>query len=454
VLFTLPLLIGNVFQQAYQFTDTAVVGRLLGVNSLAAVGASGSLCFLLLGFTFGASGGLAIPTAKAFGAGDLAQMRRYVAAGVKVSAFIALAITLIGSVAARLLLRLLNTPPELMHEATIFLAVSFGGATVTMAYNFLAATIRALGDSRTPLYFLVIACIINAGLVVLFIGAFHWGVGGAAAATVTAQAISALLCLILVKRKMPILLLHREDFRSRPGEMGEVARIGLTMGFNMSVIAIGATILQYAINGLGATSVAAYTVAVRMDQMALAPLGSFGVAVSTFNSQNRGAKQWRRIRMGVFRAGLLVIGVAIVMGILLIAFSSQITRLFVEPGETEVIAMVHQYFLISGCLYVFLAMLFLLRSAIQGLGLTLVPTLAGFMELAMRAITGIVLVSHFGFIGACWASPLAWLGALVPITTAWVILRRRLIRAETSPTPGWEPRRIREPRPLREPARV
>ena len=250
ILFTLPLLVGNLFQQLYAVTDAMVVGRLLGVDALAAVGASGSLQFLLFGFAMGASAGLAIPVARAFGAGDPAAVRRSVCTGILISAGIAVAITLIGTLGSTTLLTWMGTPPELMESATTFLTVLFSGAVATVAFNFLSSVIRALGDSRTPLLFLVVACVLNAGLVVLFIAVFKLGVGGAAAATLVAQALSVALCLALIARRMPELKLRRQDWRFSADELGESAKLGLTLGFQMSVIAIGAAVLQYGINQL------------------------------------------------------------------------------------------------------------------------------------------------------------------------------------------------------------
>lgn len=430
VMFAIPLLIGNVFQQIYQFTDAAVVGRLIGVDALAAVGASGSLVFLLLGFTFGASTGLAIPVARAFGAGDQAGVRRHVAAGALVSAVVAVAITAVGTFGARPLLELMQTPPELMADATTFLSVTFWGAAATMAFNFLSSVIRALGDSRTPLVFLVIACVLNVILVVVFIAGLGLGVAGAALATVLAQLVAVVLCVVLIVRRMPQLQLRREDFDLRPGELSETSRIGLTMGFQMSVIAIGTVVLQYAINGLGSDAVAAATAAIRVDQLAVAPLASFGMAITTFVAQNRGALQWRRIRVGVLRTSFVTWGVAVGLGLVIIAFGSPIVGLFVGEGEDAVVAMAHDYLVINAVMYPVLASLFLLRNAIQGLGATGVPTLAGFMELILRAGAGVFLVGQFGFLGVALAAPLAWLGALIPVALAWFVHRRRLLRSE------------------------
>lgn len=428
--FTLPLLVGNLFQQAYAVTDAMVVGRLLGVDALAAVGASGSLQFLLFGFAMGASAGLGIPIAKAFGAGNLPAMRRAVAAGVMISAGIAVAIVLVGTLGSATLLTWMGTPPELLDGATTFLRILFSGAVATVAFNFLSAVIRALGDSRTPLLFLVIASVLNAGLVVVFIWVFRMGIGGAAAATLVAQAITVALCLVLIVRRMPELRLRRCDWRISRAEAAESARLGLTLGFQMSVIAIGAAILQFGINGLGTDAVAAFTTAMRVDQVAVTPLASIGIAMSTYVAQNRGAGQWWRIRHGVFRTSMLAIGLAVALGGAIAVFGTGLVRLFVGDGEDRVVAMAHQYLILNGSLYWVLAVLFLLRNAVQGLGSTVVPTIAGFMELFARAGVGLLLVERLGFLAVCLAAPLAWLGALLPVAIAWALKRRQLVRNE------------------------
>ncbi len=436
VAFTLPLLIGNLFQQLYAFTDAAVVGQLLGVQALAAVGASGSLHFLLIGFTFGAAAGLGIPIARAFGAGDLAAMRRHVAAGAMVSGGIALAITTIGELAARPMLRLLGTPAELMPAAATFLTVIFWGSGAIMAFNFLAAVIRALGDSRTPLYFLIVSCVLNAGLVYFFIAVLGTGIGGAAMATGIAQLTAVLACLALIGKRMPELRLRRGDWRLHPGELAESARSGLTMGFQMSVIAIGAVILQSAINRLGSDAVAATTAAMRVDQLAVAPLASFGAAITTFVAQNRGALQWQRIRQGVFRTLLATWGLSVLLGGVIILAGTSIVQLFVGEGEAAVVEMAHQYLVINGVLYPILATLFVLRNAIQGLGSTGVPTIAGFMELLFRGSAGLFLVAPFGIIGVAFAAPLAWIGGLLPVLVAWFAHRRELLGRERGELPA------------------
>jgi Na+-driven multidrug efflux pump len=233
---------------------------------------------------------------------------------------------------------------------------------------------------------------------------------------------------------MPELKLRRTDWSFSAAELGESAKLGLTLGFQMSVIAIGAAVLQYGINQLGTEAVAAFTAAMRVDQVAVIPLATVGIAMSTYVAQNRGAGEWWRIRFGVFRTSVLAVILAIGLGAVITIFGTDIVRLFVGDGNDHVVAMAHQYLILNGSLYWVLAVLFLLRNALQGLGVTAVPTIAGFMELLARSAVGLLLIEHVGFLGACLAAPLAWLGALVPVAIAWVIHRRRLIRAESTST--------------------
>lgn len=430
ILFTLPLLVGNLFQQLYAVVDALVVGRMLGVDALAAVGASGSLQFLLFGFAMGASTGMGIPVARAFGSGDLRATRRAVAAGAIISAFIVIAITLIGTLGSHWLLSLLGTPAELMDQAQAFLSVLFAGSVATVAFNYLSSIIRALGDSRTPLYFLIIASILNVGLVVVFIAVLDLGVGGAALATVVAQGISVVLCLILIGLRIPELRLRRDDWRVGRLELGESTNLGLTMGFQLSVIAIGAALLQVGINSLGTDAVAAFTTAMRVDNVAVIPLASVGVAISTYVAQNRGAAEWWRIRHGVQRTSLLATGLALALGLVIMAFGTELVRLFVGSGEDRVVAMAHEYLMVNASFYVPLALLFVWRNGLQGMGSTRVPTMAGVVELVARGGAGLLLVGPLGFLGVALAAPLAWVGALIPVAVAWFLQRRRLVAAE------------------------
>ncbi|WP_350349498.1 MATE family efflux transporter [Agromyces sp. G08B096] len=431
--FAVPLLIGNVVQQLYQIADAIVVGRHLGVDSLAAVGATGSLLFLLLGFAWGVTSGFAIPTAQAFGARDHAAVRRSVAIGTLLTGAMSVVLTIGAPLLAGPALQLMQTPEELLPEATVFTQVSFLGSAAVMFFNYLSAIIRAVGDSRTPLVFLTLACALNVALVLVMVGVLEWGVAGAALATGVAQAVSVLLCLEYVRRRLPMLHLRREDWRFSRAEFSEHLRVGLPMGFQASIIAIGTLTVQVALNELGAGAVAAYTTASRVDSLAVALLQSIGLAVSMFAAQNLGGRRPDRIRRGVVQAVWISIGVSVVLGAVLIAFGADLVRLFVDEGSDAVVADAATMLAVNGFLYASLGVLFVLRGALQGLGHTLVPTLTGVVELVMRVLAAIVLGAAFGFVGVVWSNPLAWLGAVALLLPAYLREHRKLGRMRVEP---------------------
>lgn len=433
LIFSVPLLIGNVVQQLYQVVDAIVVGRQLGIDSLAAVGATGSLLFLLLGFAWGVTSGFAIPTAQAFGSGDLDAVRRSVAAGTLLTGAMSVVLTIGAPLIAGPALQLLQTPEELLSEATVFAQISFLGASAVMFFNYLSAVIRAIGDSRTPLVFLTLSCLLNIGLVVLMVGPLDWGVAGAALATVVSQAVSVVLCLEFVRRRIPVLHVRRADWRVSRSEVVEHLRLGMPMGFQTSIIAIGTLTVQVALNELGADAVAAYTTASRVDSIAVALLSSLGLAASMFAAQNLGGQRPDRIRRGVVQATWMSIGAAIVIGAPLIIFSEQLVRVFVGDGSEAVVDAAAYMLVVDGFTYSALGVLFVLRGVLQGLGRTVAPTVTGVVELVMRVGAAIVLGSAFGFVGVVWSNPLAWLGAIALLVPAYVIEHRRLGRMRVEP---------------------
>jgi len=295
-----------------------------------------------------------------------------------------------------------------------------------MFFNYLSAIIRAIGDSRTPLIFLTVSCALNVVLVIVMVGVFGWGVSGAAFATVVAQAVSVLLCLEYVRRRLPVLHPHRADWRFSWADVSEHLRVGLPMGFQASIIAIGTLTVQVALNELGSGAVAAYTTASRVDSLAVALLQSLGLAVSMFAAQNLGGRRPDRIRRGVVQAIWMSIGGALVLGAILIAFGGHIVRLFVGQGSDAVVGDAATMLTVNGLLYSVLGVLFVLRGALQGLGHTLVPTITGVIELAMRVLAALALGAAFGFVGVVWSNPLAWIGATVLLIPAYVREHRRL----------------------------
>jgi putative MATE family efflux protein len=427
VSFTLPLLVGNLFQQFYNMADTFIVGRTIGVSALAAVGCTGSINFLILGFVLGFTSGTSIITAQRFGAGDVRGIHRSFAASVWLGIGMTLILTAGSVLLTRPLLLLLRTPAEIFDDAYAYIIVIFWGTAAAVLFNMLSNIMRAVGDSRSPLIFLVIACIINIILDYVFILVFHTGVEGAAYATVIAQLVSGLLCIYFIRKKFPLLRINREDWRIHPGEIREHLRVALPMGFQMSIIAIGVVVIQFALNRLGTTAVAAFTAAQKIDTVATFPLSSFGVAMATYTAQNYGARKIDRIRKGVIQCAVISGSFSILMGILFFFTGGRLASVFIgaDPGA---VSLAHIYLRINGSCYFILALLFIFRHTLQGLGDSLVPTVAGIMELVMRIFAAVILPGFLGFTGICIASPLAWLGACVPLAIALAFTTKRLLR--------------------------
>jgi len=431
LLFTLPLLVGNVFQQAYQFTDAIVVGQFVGVEGLAAVGAGGSLIFFLMGMVWGSSSGLAIPVAKAFGARDMAGTRKAIAGGAYVALGIAFFVTFVGLVFGQSLLRLVGAPADIIQQAWVYLAITFGGSVTAVAFNYLAAAIRAVGDAKTPLYFLIASSILNALLAILFVGVFHWGMAGAAATTIVGQSAASWACVVYVKRRHPSIIPSKSEWREGLKYAGAAARMGLPMGLNVSVIAIGAVILQMAVNGLGTDSVAAFTAGVRVEQLATSIVFSFGIAITTFVAQNRGAKEWARIRIAVAKLTAIAVGTTLVAGMLIMAFSSPLVSLFVrDDAPAQVYELANLFLSLNGWFIWVFAVKFIVRGGIQGLGNALIPTIGSAFELVARAVIGIFFVGTHGFAIAALAGPIAWASSLFILIPTWIVLRRRLLVKE------------------------
>lgn len=437
-----PLLVGNVVQQLYQVTDAMVVGRVLGVDALASVGATGSFLFLLLGFAWGMTSGFAIPTAQAFGARDDRAVRRSVAAGTLLTAGVSVVLTVVAPLLAAPALRLLRTPAELLPQATTFAVVSFLGAATMMFFNYLASVLRAIGDSRTPLLFLVASCGLNIALVLVAVPGLRLGVGGAALATVVSQGVSVALCLDHVRRRVPALHVHRDDWAVTRAELGRHLRLGLPMGFQMSIIALGILAVQVRLNDLGPDAVAAFTTAMRIDNFALALMGSLGLAVSMFAAQNLGARRPDRIRAGVLQALGVTMAGSVAVGAVVALGGAALVRLFVGPGEEGVVAMAAYFLRVNGSLYVVVGALFILRGALQGLGHTVVPTITGTLELVCRVGAAVVLGAAWGYDGVVWGNPLAWFAAIAVLVPAYARAHRLLLDdrpdsgAAVAPEPG------------------
>lgn len=429
--FTIPLLIGNLFQQLYNMADTFIVGRTIGVHALASVGSTGSIIFLILGFANGLTAGLAIPLAQRYGAKNYSGVKRSFYVSILISAVVAILLTILSMIFCRQILEVMQTPAEIIDGAYDYLMVIFAGIFSSMAFNLLSNIFRSIGDAKTPLYFLVIACIMNIILDVVFIAGFGMGVEGAGYATVLSQIFSALACIIYIWKKIPILRLNSKDFVAESSDVREHVRISFPMAFQSSIIAIGAIIIQITLNQLGATAVAAYTAAQKIDQVAILPMMSFGVTMATFVAQNYGAKKYDRIWRGVRDCIKLSLTFAISVGIILNLFSPIFIRAFVGVGHEEVVELGAIYFITNGTMYSLLSLLFIYRYTLQGVGKTFTPTVAGIMELCMRAFAAVVLSNLYGYTGATMANPLAWLGSLIPLMIAYYLFKNKFPKEQS-----------------------
>ena len=427
--FALPLIAGNMVQQMYAFVDTFIVGRFLGVKALAAVGCTGCLMFLLIGFVMGMTTGLAIKTGQAFGAKDAEGVRRSAAACAVLSVAMAAGLTAVGLPLIRPVLTALDTPPEIFDDAAAFISIICAGVPLMSLFAMQTNLIRALGDSRLATIMLSGGLIVNIVFEPIFLLGFGLGVPGAALATAASQVIANLICFFYIRRHISALWIRREDWRLTKKELWEHAKIGFPMGFQSSVVALGAIILQGALNGLGPQSIAAYAAAQRVDAVAVMPMISFGMAMATYTAQNYGARRLSRIREGVRSCVLMSGAFSIMAAACNILCGGFVIEGFVGAGETEVVAMGRTFLVVNGLCYIVLSLLFIFRFTLQGLGQTAVPTFAGIMELLMRAAAAMFLIERFGYLGACFANPMAWIGACVPLAIAYGMVRKTLYDA-------------------------
>lgn len=424
--FTLPLLMGNLLQQTYSLVDAAIVGKFLGIHSLAAVGASTSVIFLILGFCNGCCGGFGIPVAQKFGARDYVTMRRYVVVSLKLAGVISLFLAVTTSLLCAFILRTMQTPENIFSEAYSYLLITFIGIPCTFYYNLLSSIIRALGDSKTPFWFLLFATVLNILLDVICIIFFGWGVAGAAVATVFSQGLSAILCYRYMYRKFEILQTSPSDRRFRSDLARQLLGIGVPMGLQFSITAIGSIMLQSANNALGTACVAAFTAAIRVKMVFLCALESLGMAMATYCGQNYGAGRPERILMGIKSATILALSYAAAVAALIWSFSEPFILLFIDPSEVEVIEKAVLYLHVNISFFSLLGMLCILRYSIQGAGYTTLAMFSGVAEMIARILAGVVAVPLWGFWGVCFGDPLAWLFACLFLYPAFIYVYRRL----------------------------
>lgn len=429
--FSIPLLIGNVFQQFYSMVDTIIVGRYVVVQALAAVGVTGSLSFLILGFTFGLTGGFSVIIAQRFGANDEDGLRKSVATSTILSIISTIIITLASMLSAKPVLSLMNTPDDIINDATIYIIIIYAGTCATVFYNMIAGILRSLGDSKTPLYFLILSSILNIILDLFFILNFNMGVRGAAYATVITQGISGILCLIYALKKYPILRLKKEDWIWDKNFALKHLNVGIPMALQFSITATGVMVLQTALNAFGSTVIAAYTAASKVEQIVTQPGISFGTTMATYCGQNLGAGKYDRIKEGVKKGSIITIMVSIIAAVVLFVFGKSLSTLFISSDQIEALNYSKQYLNTVAAFLPILGMLFIYRNSLQGIGDAFIPMMAGVAELVARVIVAFTLPAFIGYIGICLASPFAWIGATIPMAIKYRILIKRMLIEKT-----------------------
>ena len=416
LLFSVPLLIGNVFQQLYNIADLVIVGRTLGVESFAAVGAVAPLFFLITFIIVGLTNGFAVVTGQRFGAKDIKGVRNSVVISTILSVIVTFILSSIFALSMNYILKWMNVPDNIYHNAFWYVEIIIIGLIATTMYNMLASIIRALGDSKTPLYFLIIASLINIILALIFIIVFHMGVPGSAIAVILSQGISVILCTIFIKYKFPILRIHRNEWfikfdKDFYDSAYEHLKIGVPMAVQFSILGISILIIQSVCNSFGSNVIAAMTAALRIEQIATLPMMSFGVALAAYVAQNFGARKFKRIRLGVIKTSTINIALSIVMAFVMRFWGTNIIGAFIGTATKEIINIAHSYLLISTIFYFFLGQIFIYRNALQGMGETVFPLLSSIAELVMRAFTAVYLAIKFGYIGMFYAGPIAWVSA-------------------------------------------
>lgn len=409
--FMIPLFFGNIFQNLYSMVDAAIVGKVLGTDALAAVGSTGSVCFLLIGFSLGICSGFAIPIAQRFGAQDYDDMRKYLGNSTVLIAIFSVVFAVLTMVFCRDILELMDTPANVIDRAHAYLLVIFAGVPATLLYNMVAGILRALGDSRTPVLFLIVASVLNVALDFALILWFHMGVEGAALATILSQLIAGLGSLVFMIKHFHIVHLSKEHLKLDKAHVSMLFGMGVPMALQTSITAIGNVILQSSINGLGVNAMASITAGGKVFMFFDSGTGAMGVTMSNYAGQNMGAGRFDRISRGI-RTSTTVMAIYSVIGFTVLTLVGRpMLHLFIDAGETEIMDLAFRHIFINSCFLFPLSLVNSVRFVIQGMGYSRLAVCAGVLEMFARGITGLVLVPTFGFTAACFASPLAWVAA-------------------------------------------
>ena len=423
--FALPVFAGNLFQQIYNVVDTVIVGKFVSTEALAAVGSTGTINFMILGFMTGLMAGITVLTSQRFGAEDMRGMRRSVASAGMIAIAATIILTAISLLGMHRLLVLMNTPDDIFDDAYRYIMIICAGILVQALYNLFACILRALGNSKVPLYFLLFSASMNIILDLVSIIVLKMGVAGAAYATVISQGVSAVLCFIYMVKKVPILHLTREDFHVEGRLIKNQLAVGLPMAFQYSITAIGTTMVQMALNTLGSTYVAAFTAASKCEQMAGQAYIALGSAMATFAAQKVGAGRYDRVRKGCARATMFGVIFSVVIGLVMYFFGYIVTGLFVTGDATQIEGMVDTYMKYTALFLIPLTVVNVYRNGIQGMGYGLLPMTAGIAELVGRGSVALIAIHYHSYAGVCLASPMAWILASALLLTMYFAIMKK-----------------------------
>ena len=426
--FAFPMFLGLLFQQFYSLVDTMIVGKYLGVDPFAGVGSTGSLNFIVIGFCMGLCSGFSVPISQSFGAKDFPLLRKMVTNSVWLCTFFSVVITTLMLLFCRPVLTWMNTPENIFEYAYIYIFIIFAGIPCTILYNMTAAILRALGDSKSPIIFLAISSAINIGLDLLLIIVFRMGVDGAALATVVSQGVSGVISIIYIKKKFDILAMEKGDWKLERHLAGKLTGVGIPMGLQYSITGLGSVILQTAVNGLGSIYVASMTAGSKINIFLACPFDALGQTMAPYAGQNIGARKLDRVGKGLRAACIIGFIVSGLMVIVVKLFGDQLTMLFLDEKDPVIMQNSTQFLIIVSAFYCLLTLVNTVRFTIQGMGFSSLAIIAGVMEMIARGIAGMLLVPAFGYLGACYSSPLAWLLADAFLIPAFFLCKRKVAR--------------------------
>ncbi|MCR5289019.1 MAG: MATE family efflux transporter [Treponema sp.] len=433
--FSIPLLFGYLFQQFYNVVDTIIVGKFLGVDALAAVGATGPVNFLTIGFVLGLCSGFSIPISQKFGAKHFDTMRKYVYTSALLSVGFSVLLTVITVAFCKPLLRIMLTPPNIINQSTSYIRIIFLGIPLIFLYNMVSGIIRAVGDSKTPVIFLLISSVLNIVLDLVCIINLHLGIAGAALATIISTGIAGIISFIYLIKTYDILKLKPEDKKIGIKHIVTLCNVGIPMGLQYSVTAIGSVILQVSVNTLGSNAVAAVTAGAKINMFICTPFDALGVTMATFGGQNAGAGKFDRLKKGVVQSSLLAFAYGIIACLILILWGDTISLLFLDASNTEIIHNTHTFLIMNSSFYFSLALVNIVRFMIQGMGFSAFAILSGIFEMIARTFIGLFAVPIFGFGAVCFASPAAWILADFFLIPAFLHCWNQLIKISNNTGP-------------------